>query len=153
MATKKKAKKRTSGKKTKSVKKPARKERAAKKVTKRKKTPRRAALKKSLGKQRLSRKTAAAASDTPRRKGPRRAGFSSPGTAEPHSGEQAGDLQGLSTVESADSESVDELMEEGNAFEAGVVSGVEDAGQREGKEVRTREVLEDDVPEEYLDQD
>lgn len=106
-----------------------------------------------MGKQTRSRKIAAAASDTPRRKGPRRAGFSAPGATEPHSGEQAGDLEGLSTVETADSESVDELMEEGNAFEAGVVSGVEEAGRREGKEVRTREVLEDDVPEEYLDQD
>jgi hypothetical protein len=69
------------------------------------------------------------------------------------SGEQSGDLQGLSDVETADSESVDELLEEGNAFEAGVVSGVERAGQRGEKEVRTHEVPEDDVPEEYLDKD
>ena len=74
-------------------------------------------------------------------------------TSESRSGEQSGDLQGLSNVESADSESVDELVEEGNAFEAGVVSGVEDAGNRGVKEVRTREVPEDDVPEEYLDKD
>jgi hypothetical protein len=40
------------------------------------------------------------------------------------SGEQSGDLQGLSNVEGADSESVDELLEEGNAFEADVVKGV-----------------------------
>lgn len=66
---------------------------------------------------------------------------------------QSGDLEGLSDVESADSESVDELLEEGNAFEAGVVSGVEDSREREGQEVRTREVPEDDVPQEYLDQD
>src|SRR5258708_22221897 len=33
---------------------------------------------------------------------------------------QSGDLQGLSNRERADSESVDELIEEGNAFEAGV---------------------------------
>jgi hypothetical protein len=66
---------------------------------------------------------------------------------------QAGDLQGLSDVESADSESVDELVEEGNAFEAGIVSGVEDAGERGVREVRTREVPEDDVPGEYLDED
>jgi hypothetical protein len=64
---------------------------------------------------------------------------------------QSGDLEGLSNVESADSESVDELLEEGNAFEAGVVWGVEDSREREGKEVRTREVPEDDVPREYLD--
>ena len=69
------------------------------------------------------------------------------------SGEQSGDLQGLSNLESADSESVDELLEEGNAFEAGVISGVERAGEREGREVRTREVPEDDVPGEYLDED
>lgn len=74
-------------------------------------------------------------------------------TWESRSGEQSGDLQGLSNVESADSESVDELLEEGNAFEAGVVSGVEEAGKRGTREVRTREVPEDDVPEEYLDKE
>ena len=42
-------------------------------------------------------------------------------------GEQSGDLQGLSSVECADSESVDELLEEGNAFEAKVVKSLEDA--------------------------
>jgi len=72
-------------------------------------------------------------------------------TTEPLSG--SGDLQGLSRIESADSESVDELADEGNAFEAGVVAGVEDAGERGNREVRTREVPEDDVPEEYLDKD
>ena len=66
---------------------------------------------------------------------------------------QSGDLQGLSNREGADSESVDELIEEGNAFEAGVVSGVEEAGDREGREVHTREVPEDDVPGEYLDEE
>jgi hypothetical protein len=66
---------------------------------------------------------------------------------------QSGDLQGLSNVERADSESVDELIEEGNAFEADVVSGVERAGDDDEKEVRTHEVPEDDVPEEYLDKD
>lgn len=70
----------------------------------------------------------------------------------PLSGLQSGDLQGLSNVESADSESVDELLEEGNAFEAGIVSGVEESRNREGQEVRTRELPEDDVPEEYLDE-
>lgn len=66
---------------------------------------------------------------------------------------QSGDLQGLSGIAEADSESVDELVEEGNAFEADVVTGVEQAGDDEEKEVRTREVLEDDVPDEYLNQD
>jgi N utilization substance protein A len=62
------------------------------------------------------------------------------------SGRQSGDLQGLSSVEAADSESVDELLEEGNAFEAGAVKGVEDADDADEKEVRTHEVPEDDVP-------
>src|SRR6266704_1324334 len=61
---------------------------------------------------------------------------------------QSGDLQGLSRRESADSQSVDELLEEGNAFEADAVLGVEDADRADGKEVRTHEVPEDDVPEE-----
>ena len=69
------------------------------------------------------------------------------------SGGQSGDLQGLSDIDRADSESVDELLEEGNAFEAGIVEGVEEAGDREGSEVHTREVPEDDVPGEYLDEE
>ena len=69
------------------------------------------------------------------------------------SGRQSGDLQGLSSVKGADSESVDELLEEGNAFEADVVTGVEDAGNADEKEVRTHEVAQDDVPGEYLDKE
>ena len=67
--------------------------------------------------------------------------------------EQAGDLQGLSRREAADSESVEELIEEGNAFEADVVAGVESADNADEKEVHTHEIPEDDVPGEYLDND
>lgn len=70
-------------------------------------------------------------------------------------GGQSGDTEGLSRAEGADSESVEELVEEGQAFEAGIVSGVENApaaGSRKGG-VRTRQVPEDDVPQEYLDED
>jgi len=42
------------------------------------------------------------------------------------------------------------LLEEGNAFEADVVKGVEDAGDLTRGEVRTHEVSQDDVPGEYL---
>jgi hypothetical protein len=66
---------------------------------------------------------------------------------------QAGDLQGLSEHEGADSESVDQLLEEGNAFEADAVSGVEAADDADEQEVRTHEVPEDDVPGEYLDEE
>jgi len=70
-----------------------------------------------------------------------------------YSGLQSGDLQGLSNIERADSESVDELLEEGNAFEADVVRGVERAGDADESEVHTHEVPEDDVPDEYLDKE
>jgi hypothetical protein len=43
------------------------------------------------------------------------------------------------------------LIEEGNAFEADVVKGVEDAGDADDGEVHTHEVPQDDVPGEYLD--
>src|SRR5271154_4208737 len=68
------------------------------------------------------------------------------------SGGQSGDLQGLSDAASADSESVDELLEEGNAFEAEVVEGVENAPDADQGEVHTHEVPEDDVPGEYDEQ-
>jgi hypothetical protein len=66
---------------------------------------------------------------------------------------QSGDLQGLSDDAGADSESVAELIDEGNAFEAGIVQGVEDAPDADVAEVHTHEVLENDVPEEYLSDD
>ena len=79
-------------------------------------------------------------------------------TSDWHSAKQSrgcsrGDLQGLSNYARADGESVNELLEEGNAFEAEVVKGVEDVGDADEGEIRTREVPEDDVPEEYLDRD
>jgi hypothetical protein len=60
---------------------------------------------------------------------------------------------GLSNAERADSESVEELLEEGNSFEAGVVKGVEDAEDADETEVRTHQVPQDDVPDEYQDKD
>jgi hypothetical protein len=69
------------------------------------------------------------------------------------SGGQSGDLQGLSNRAGADSESVDELLEEGNAFEAEIVKGVEDVPDADAGEVRTHEVPEDDVPKKYLEKD
>jgi len=69
-----------------------------------------------------------------------------------HSAGQSGDTQGLSNVEEIDSESVEELVEEGQTYEADAVAGIEDADGNQG-EVRTRQVLEDDVPREYLEND
>lgn len=66
---------------------------------------------------------------------------------------QSGDLQGLSNRPTANSESVEELLEEGNALEADVIQGVEGALDADEGEVETYEVPEDDVPQEYLDKD
>lgn len=67
----------------------------------------------------------------------------------PGSAGQSGDAQGLSDAQEATSESVLELVEEGQAFEAGIVSGIENAPDADAGPVRTREVSEDDVPPEY----
>ncbi len=66
---------------------------------------------------------------------------------------ESGDLQGLGKPAIADSQSVEELLEDGNAFEAEAVQGVENALDADQGEVRTHEVPEDDVPQEYLDKD
>jgi hypothetical protein len=70
----------------------------------------------------------------------------------PDSGGQSGDAQGLSNVEEAGPESVAELAEEGQSFEAEVIEGVEDAPDADVSEVHTRQIPEDDVPQEYLDE-
>ena len=66
---------------------------------------------------------------------------------------QSGDTQGLSEEEDVDSESVVGLLEEGQAFEAEAIAGVEGVGDADLSEVHTKQVLEDDVPLEYLNQD
>lgn len=71
----------------------------------------------------------------------------------PGSAGQSGDTQGLSDVAEAGSESVEELVEEGQSFEAEVIGGVEDAPDADVAEVHTKQVPEDDVPSEYLDRD
>ena len=68
----------------------------------------------------------------------------------PGSAGQSGDTQGLSEDEDSDSESVTELLEEGQAYEASVISAIENAPPADVAEVRTREVPEDDVPDEYI---
>jgi hypothetical protein len=69
------------------------------------------------------------------------------------SGGQSGDTQGLSRRSYDDSESVEELMAEGQYMEAEAVSGVENAPDADQGEVRTRQFPEDDVPEEYQNED
>jgi len=69
------------------------------------------------------------------------------------SGRPLEDFEGLSRAPEADSESVAELVEEGNIFEAGAVAGVEQADNADEREVHAHEVPEDDVPDEYLDKE
>ena len=71
----------------------------------------------------------------------------------PNSAGQSGDDQGLANGAEADSESVKELVDEGQFFEANVVEGVEDAPEPDVAEVTTRQFPENDVPAEYLDED
>ena len=71
----------------------------------------------------------------------------------PGSAGQSGDTQGLSNVAEADSESVEELAEEGQYEEAELLLEMEETPDGEVKEVRTRQVPQDDVPLEYLNQD
>ena len=71
----------------------------------------------------------------------------------PGSGGQSGDTQGLSNVAESGSESVEELLEEGQFFEADFMEGIEDGAGDGVVEVHTKQLLMDDVPEEYLEKD
>lgn len=73
-------------------------------------------------------------------------------TPGPASAGQSGDDMGLPTNEAAGSESVAELAEEGQSFEAEAVSGL-DRPYPDEAPVRTHEVKEDDVPSEYPPRD
>jgi hypothetical protein len=66
---------------------------------------------------------------------------------------QSGDNQGLSDVAESGPESIEELVDEGQAFEADAISGVENAPDADVSEVHTKQMKEDDVPAEYLGQD
>jgi hypothetical protein len=151
MANKKTKKKHTKLKKT-VLKKTA----ASKRKPVKKKVTKKLAKKKAAPKKKPALKKAAVKTKAIGRKGVRKTEGAKPANAftKPSRSEvQSGDLQGLSNAETVDSESVGELVEEGNAFEADVVAGVEDAGRHDEREVRTHEVPEDDVPGEYLDKD
>jgi hypothetical protein len=130
-------------------KKPARKKKSAKKPTHPKKKI--IVKKKIAAKKKLARRKKKSSPRTPAELSnpifsPSRRGLG------PGAGGQSGDNQGLSRKESADSESVEELTEEGQDYEAEVVSGVQNARDPDQGEVTTKEVPDDDVPSEYDDQ-
>jgi hypothetical protein len=155
-------------KKTRPVKKKASKKKAAKKPARKKAPVRKAkSRKKAVAKKAPARKLAPKKAAPKAKAEPKRAPTRRPrGRADTDltlpvsarglgadSGGQSGDNQGLSNAEVADSESVDELVEEGQAYEAGIVDAVENAPDADKGPIRTREVPEDDVPQEYLDED
>jgi hypothetical protein len=143
--SKKKTKKRTTAKRAPAKRAKARKKAPAKKALARKAPARKKTVRKArrVSASRRPRGRAAASFDTPLEE----RGLGA------EAGGQSGDTEGLSRRELADSESVEELLEEGQAFEAGVISGVENAPDADKGGVRTRQVPEDDVPQEYLDED
>jgi hypothetical protein len=149
------------GKKTVARKKPAAKKKAApKKKSAVKKAAPKVVAKKPVAKKpvtakktSLKKKVTRAKGSASRQSSPNPISISSRRGLGAESGGQSGDTQGLSRRENVDSESVEELMEEGQYLEAEAVSGVENAPDADESEVHTREVLEDDVPEEYTDRD
>ena len=111
---------------------------------------------KTVKKEPSKRKTSPRTSLHVKRKNPRSAARRIESSRNPEnavSARESIDFQGLSRAQQADSESVEELVEEGNIAEAGAVAGVERADDEDAREVHTHEVPEDDVPDEYLDKD
>jgi hypothetical protein len=157
MARKKPARK----KKPVSRKKPTSKKSAARKRAPAKKAVRRTAPRKSMAKKKSTVKKKSAAKKKPvaKKTTRRRAEVINPVTPSGRrglgaaSGGQSGDTQGLSRRSYDDSESVEELLEEGQYAEAEAVSGVENARDADQGDVRTTQFPEDDVPEEYQNED
>jgi hypothetical protein len=100
-------------------------------------TPKKASGNKSARPKKAARRLSGRPASGPQEARPMRKG---PGSG---SAGQSGDLEGLSDVESADSESVEELVEEGQDFEAEIVGAVENATDPDQGELTT-EVPEDD---------
>jgi hypothetical protein len=160
MANKKKTKKTTSKPKNSSARKSAHGKASLKRAATKKKT----AVKKPARKKVVVRKKAEVKKKPPARKtkprkvtAPNPQGLDAPeierGLVRARAGVLSGDLQGLSRKAASDSESVDELVREGNVYEAGILQGVEEADNADEGEVTSHETLADDVPEEYLDED
>jgi hypothetical protein len=64
----------------------------------------------------------------------------------PRTAGQSGDIQGLRALEESGPESVIELAEEGQDFEAELISGVETVPDADQGEVRSRRFREDNLP-------
>lgn len=96
---------------------------------------------------------------SPERKGDEQAQMddlgADPSQVGPRSAGQAGDAQRLSSVEESNEESVEELADTDQAFEAAAVEGVEDAADHPERPVHTHEEYgrPDDLPPERGSED
>jgi hypothetical protein len=159
MARKKPARKRKSVSKKPTIKKSAAKKRAPARKPVKKAAKKKLVAKKVVAKKKAVAKTKPTAKKKSAAKRTTRQAVINPITASGRrglgaaSGGQSGDTQGLSRRSYDDSESVEELIEEGQYMEAEAVAGVENAPDADQGEVRTRQFPEDDVPEEYKDDD
>jgi hypothetical protein len=134
-----------------------------KKLAAKKARPAKKANKKAVVKSKAAKSRKVVAKAKPKAKPARRAPRGTPVEGEvtaferrglgPRTGGQSGDTQGIGARPGVDSESVEELLEEGQSYEAEVVDGVENAPEPDQGEVRTRQFKEDDVPEEYQERD
>ena len=70
----------------------------------------------------------------------------------PDSAGQSGDTQGLSDKTESSSESIEELIEEGQFTEAGILEGIEDSNEGDPTPLRPKQFPEDDIPLEYQDE-
>ncbi|HWZ99436.1 MAG TPA: hypothetical protein VN025_16895 [Candidatus Dormibacteraeota bacterium] len=139
MAKKKAVKKKASAKKAKSAAKPAKRKAAKSKVPPNKK-------KKSKGRVEVASVSSGSEASTLDPKG--RLIVESEEEASPsvHKGDLSGDLQGISTEELYDSESVSELIEEGQDLEAELIEGVEEAPDPDQDEVRVHKAPPKVIP-------
>lgn len=160
MANEKKTKKKLSTPKKSSARKPASSKAALKKsAAKKKTTAKKPAPKKVVARKKVTPKKSTARKSKPRKipLRPKPQGLDAPeierGLVRARAGVLSGDLQGLSRKAKSNSESVDELVQEGNAYEAGILLGVEEADNADEGEVMSHEELADDIPGEYLDEE
>ena len=64
----------------------------------------------------------------------------------PRAGGQSGDIQGLRALEESGPESVEELAEEGQDYEAELISGVENVPDADQGEIRSHKLRENNLP-------
>lgn len=139
MAKKKTSKKKTKTKKTKPTKKTEKRKAAMRKVAKRKQY-------RARGRAEVASITSGNEASTLDPKGQLFVETDEEASPGVHKGDMSGDLQGLSTTELYDSESVSELIEEGQDLEAELIEGVEEAPDADQGDVKVHEAPQKDVP-------